>query len=62
MFYISLDGGQTNNGLVMKSGSGNPFDRSIGWGGSTGGSMYLKCLGEDDTYYYYIFWCNWYEQ
>jgi len=61
MFYISLDGGQTNNGLVMKSGSGNPFDRSIGWGGSSGGSMYLRCLGEDDTYYYYIFWCNWYE-
>jgi len=62
IFYISLDGGETNNGLVMKAGSGNPFDRSIGWGGSTGGSMYLKCLGEDDNYYYYIFWCNWYEQ
>ena len=61
IFYISLDGGNTNNGPVMNSSTGNPFNRSIGWGGSTGGNMYLKLLGEDDTYYYYIFWCNWYE-
>ena len=53
IFYISLDGGLTSNGPVMDESTGNPFDRSIGWGGGTGARAYVRLLGEDDTYYYY---------
>ena len=61
IFYISLDRGLTSNGPVMDSTTGNPFDRSIGWGGSTGARMYMRLLGEDDTYYYYTLFCDFYE-
>ena len=61
IFYISLDGGLTSNGPVMDESTGNPFDRSIGWGGGTGARAYVRLLGEDDTYYYYTLFFDFYE-
>ena len=61
IFYISLDGGLTSNGPVMDESTGNPFDRSIGWGGGTGARAYVRLLGEDETYYYYTLFFDFYE-
>ena len=57
-FYISLDGGITENGPLFTSSTGNPFDVDVGWGGAATANMVLKLLGEETDYWFYIMYVN----
>jgi len=58
-FYISLDGGQTNNGGTWSySSTYSTIGSGWAYNGAGYAQAYLKCISEDDDNWYYIIWMN----
>ena len=59
IFYVSLDGGASNNGTAHGQSSYGPMMYQGGYGGPGYCSAYIKLLFEDDDKWYYSVWFRW---
>ena len=59
IFYVSLDGGASNNGTTHGQASYGPMMYQGGYGGAALCSAYIKLLFEDDDKWYYSVWFRW---